>query len=260
MNPPADLRKSIEWVLVPAKRVQRYAPFQRSAWIIRKISSLCKFLKTDVKFEFRSGQKINLSLRSVYRNRVCFYKLWSKGVACVAWRFCRAGRPRNSRAKRARKNKNQLLRLQSPRGFSALARLCYLATKTAMLRRLRKERYPWIMRYFCYFENKRTTSVLSTEWGSDIRWFGNNNGSCVRGWTKSWSDIFGRNENEQSHDWFFTIRSVLTEVKSRNSGWFIVRFYRWILFGTHAFTRLWFRCIVKYGEVKLRKGDNSQPT
>ena len=34
------------------------------------------------------------------------------------------------------KNKNQLLPPQSPRVFSALARLYYLATKTAMLRRL----------------------------------------------------------------------------------------------------------------------------
>ena len=50
----------------------------------------------------------------------------------------------SSRAQERRsreKNKNQLLPPQSPRGFSALARLYYLArpTKTAMLRRLRSE-------------------------------------------------------------------------------------------------------------------------
>ena len=63
---------------------------------------------------------------------------------------CRAGRrggvsTKNSRAKRARtsgeaarKIKTKLLPLQSPRGFSALARLYHLVrpTKTAMLRRL----------------------------------------------------------------------------------------------------------------------------
>ena len=70
-------------------------------------------------------------------------------LACVAWRFCRAGRrsgvaTKNSREARENerrsreKNKNKLLPLQSPRGFSALARLYYLVrpTKTAMLRRL----------------------------------------------------------------------------------------------------------------------------
>ena len=55
-------------------------------------------------------------------------------LACVAWRFCRAGRTSSEAAK---KNKKPLPP-QSPRGFSALARLYYLArpTKTAMLRRL----------------------------------------------------------------------------------------------------------------------------
>ena len=67
-------------------------------------------------------------------------------VACVAWRFCRAGRrggvsTKNSRAKRARTSgeaARKMLPLQSPRGFSALARLYHLVrpTKTAMLRRL----------------------------------------------------------------------------------------------------------------------------
>ena len=72
-------------------------------------------------------------------------------VACVAWRFCRAGRrggvsTKNSRAKRARTSgeaarKIKLLPLQSPRGFSALARLYHLVrpTKPAMLRRLLAE-------------------------------------------------------------------------------------------------------------------------
>ena len=66
-----------------------------------------------------------------------------RGLACVAWRFCRAGRTsgeheRRSREKKKNLQKNllQLLPPQSPRGFSALTRLYYLATKTAMLRRL----------------------------------------------------------------------------------------------------------------------------
>ena len=52
-------------------------------------------------------------------------------LACVAWRFCRAGRRSGVAARK-------LLPPQSPRGFSALACLYYLArpTKTAMLRRL----------------------------------------------------------------------------------------------------------------------------
>ena len=73
-------------------------------------------------------------------------------LACAAWRFCRAGRRSSVAAKFARearenerqsreKNKNRFSKLlppQSPRDFSALARLYYLArpTKTAMLRRL----------------------------------------------------------------------------------------------------------------------------
>ena len=57
-------------------------------------------------------------------------------VACIAWRFCRAGRTSGEamgREIRARERAPQ-----SPRGFSALARLYYLArpTKTATLRRL----------------------------------------------------------------------------------------------------------------------------
>ena len=75
-------------------------------------------------------------------------------IACVAWRFSRAGRTsgevedREICAKQARTRgevarKIKLLPPQSPRGFSALARLYYLArpTKTAMLRRL-YTRYP----------------------------------------------------------------------------------------------------------------------
>ena len=71
----------------------------------------------------------------------------------VAWSFCRAWRTTGEAAKFARevrenerrsreKHKNRrffkLLPPQSPRGFSALARLYYLArrTKTTMLRRL----------------------------------------------------------------------------------------------------------------------------
>ena len=66
------------------------------------------------------------------------------GVACVAWRFCRAGRTSGEAATFARENerqsreKNKNLNLLEVRGFSALALLYYLArpTKTAMLRRL----------------------------------------------------------------------------------------------------------------------------
>ena len=99
--------------------------------------------------------------------QLCFYKLGKganrrecvkqkimehsvKRVACVAWRFCRAGRrsgvaPKfareareNERRSREKNKSFKLLPPQSPRGFSALARLYYLArpTKTAMLRRL----------------------------------------------------------------------------------------------------------------------------
>ena len=64
-------------------------------------------------------------------------------VACVAWRFCRAGRTSGEAAKFAREvheNEQQSREKNKtpPRGFSALARLCHLArpTKTAMLRRL----------------------------------------------------------------------------------------------------------------------------
>ena len=62
-------------------------------------------------------------------------------LACVAWRFCRAGRRSGVAAKFAREFK--LLLPQSPRGFSALARLSYLArpTKTVMPRRLITDKY-----------------------------------------------------------------------------------------------------------------------
>ena len=51
--------------------------------------------------------------------------MFLSNVACVALRFCRTGRTSGEAAP------------QSPRGFSALVRLYYLATKTAMLRTLR---------------------------------------------------------------------------------------------------------------------------
>ena len=90
------------------------------------------------------------ALRGLFRSR-CLGAGPPRRVACVAWRFCRAGRrggvsTKNSRAKRARTSgeaarKIKLLPLQSPRGFSALARLYHLVrpTKTAMLRRLLAE-------------------------------------------------------------------------------------------------------------------------
>ena len=82
-----------------------------------------------------------------------------KFLVCVAWRFCRAGctsgeaagreiRPeareneREERGNERRRCVKKLLPPQSPRGFSALARLYYLArpTKIAMLRKLENSR------------------------------------------------------------------------------------------------------------------------
>ena len=78
----------------------------------------------------------------------CLAAFARKFLACVAWRFYRAGRRSGVAAKfarEARENERRSLKLlppQSPRGFSALARLYYLArpTKTAMLRRLENSR------------------------------------------------------------------------------------------------------------------------
>ena len=106
--------------------------------------------------------------------------LFTLYVACVAWRFCRAGHRSGVAAKFARearenerrspeKNKNQ-----SPRGFSALARLYYLArpTKTAMLRRLLCTRRSCgrhsrrlaclrsnLLRAYCNFESQQAISI-----------------------------------------------------------------------------------------------------
>ena len=57
-------------------------------------------------------------------------------VACIAWRFCRAGRTSGEAAGREIRARERAP--QSPGGFSALARLYYLArpTKTATLRKL----------------------------------------------------------------------------------------------------------------------------
>ena len=62
-------------------------------------------------------------------------------IACVAWRFSRAGRSSSEVAGRkvcARRAGERAPKSQSPRGFSAFTRLYYFAhsTKTAMLRRL----------------------------------------------------------------------------------------------------------------------------
>ena len=81
---------------------------------------------------------------SCWRHKIYFLDDGWRDLACVAWRFCRAGRRSGVAAKfgreAARKScfRPKLLPPQSPRGFSALARLHYLArpTKTAMLRRL----------------------------------------------------------------------------------------------------------------------------
>ena len=92
----------------------------------------------------------------------------------VAWPFCRALRTTGEAAKFARevrenerrsreKNKNRrffkLLPPQSPRGFSALARLYYLArpTKTAMLRRLL---VLFSLRQSCQFMKNYTQTAL----------------------------------------------------------------------------------------------------
>ena len=82
-------------------------------------------------------------------------------IACVAWRFCRAGRTSGVAAKFVRevrenerlsreKNKNQVLPPQSLRGFCALACLYYLArpTTTAMLRRLCHWKFSWSCFHF----------------------------------------------------------------------------------------------------------------
>ena len=67
------------------------------------------------------------------------YIFMKRFIACVAWRFCRARRRRQRSGVAARKIKTKLLPPQSPRGFSALALLYYLArpTKTVMLRSLK---------------------------------------------------------------------------------------------------------------------------
>ena len=75
------------------------------------------------------------------------------------------GRARTS-GEAARKMKTKLLPPQSPLGFSALARLCYLArpTKTAVLRRLEsccvRERY-WLVPSLLIFFLKRLRTCLA---------------------------------------------------------------------------------------------------
>ena len=76
------------------------------------------------------------------------------------------GRARTS-GEAARKMKTKLLPPQSPLGFSALARLCYLArpTKTAMLRRLEsccvRERY-WLVPSLIFFLKRLRTCLASS--------------------------------------------------------------------------------------------------
>ena len=79
-------------------------------------------------------------------------------VPCVPWRFCRAGRTSGEAAR-----KIKLLQPQTPRGFSALALLYYLArpTITAMLRRLSilmTRHYPDLGSAFTVFKLYATTS------------------------------------------------------------------------------------------------------
>ena len=78
-----------------------------------------------------------------YLSPVRFAHSW---VACVAWRFCRAGRRSGVAAKFAReaREKNfQVAPAPISSRFLCPPRLYYLArpTKTAMLRRLTRERY-----------------------------------------------------------------------------------------------------------------------
>ena len=99
---------------------------------------------------------------------VMLYETIFSAIACVAWRFCRAGRRSGVAGKFAREARENERRSQSPLGFSALARLYYLArpTKTAMLRKLLAQHsvehccdivsvvvqfYPWFKFYFLLF-------------------------------------------------------------------------------------------------------------
>ena len=104
------------------------------------------FLRKIQKMDFESKELILLIL-TIYDPCVSLINRATDTIACVAWRFCRAGRTsgvvakfaREARENERRSREKKLLPPQSPRGFSALARLYYLArpTKTAMLRRLR---------------------------------------------------------------------------------------------------------------------------
>lgn len=90
--------------------------------------------------------------------RACFaHMLWwlsqsnsrtALSVACVAWRFCRAGRTSGEAAKFApevHENEQQSRKKNKtpPRGFSAFARLCHLArpTKTVMIPEIKTRFY-----------------------------------------------------------------------------------------------------------------------
>ena len=89
----------------------------------------------DTHFTGSHIEGIHISLGICVRGYTYHYDTDTE-IACAAWRFCRAGR-RSGVAERVAA-KFKLLPPQSPRGFSALARLYYLVrpTKTAMLRRL----------------------------------------------------------------------------------------------------------------------------
>ena len=97
-------------------------------WLAQQAINFCKIKSVVFNYHY-SGDQVASSLRS---------------MAVLSIRAQERRRPRNSRAKRARtsgeaaRKIKTLLPPQSPRGFSALARLYYLArpTKTAMLRRL----------------------------------------------------------------------------------------------------------------------------
>ena len=124
---------------------------------------------------------LHISTWSVMRKGLLWRHLTSFSavtfIACVAWRFCRAGRTSGEAAR-----KIKLLPPQSPRGFSALARLYYLArpTKTAMLRRL------WLSNKCLPRGNiKPANTIVSTRsspLGTRLPWqWGMGIDGCIRG-------------------------------------------------------------------------------
>ena len=127
---------------------------------------------------------LHISTWSVMRKGLLWRHLTSFSavtfIACVAWRFCRAGRTSGEAAGREIRARERAP--QSPRGFSALARLYYLArpTKTAMLRRL------WLSNKCLPRGNiKPANTIVSTRsspLGTRLPWqWGMGIDGCIRG-------------------------------------------------------------------------------